>query len=420
MAPHGASGIDRDRLWADIEALAQITDPARPYTRRSFSPLFLQGRAWLQGRFAQAGLSTRIDTAGNLIGWREGAERGAGSIVVGSHSDTVPAGGRFDGVAGVAAALEIARVLDERGARLRHRLEVIDFLAEEPSEYGISCVGSRGISGQLTERHLAMRNAAGETLGDALVRVQGDPTRLEAAKRSDIRAAFELHIEQGRVLEAEGVDIGVVTSIVGVTRLQIAFQGAPDHAGTTPMERRRDALLAAALLVSAIRRKAEELSARNEGYFVATTGILEITPGAANVVPGTARLVVDARAERRPAMQEFIAWADAESRAAAAAAAVERCGFERLSDTQPAACDDRLRRLLNESATDLGFSTRAIASGAGHDTAFLSLVAPAAMVFIPCREGRSHCPEEWADPDAVSAGAAVMLEALTRFDAAAE
>ena len=411
--------IDRDRLWADIEALAAITDPAQPYTRRSFSPLFLEGRAWLARRFGEAGLTIGIDAAGNLIGGRDGETPGAGAIVVGSHSDSVPAGGRFDGIAGVAAALETARTLGENGVRLRHRLDVIDFLAEEPSEYGISCVGSRGMSGELTKRHLAMQNGAGESLGDAIARCGGDPLNIAAARRSDIRAAFELHIEQGRVLEADAIDIGIVTSIVGVTRLQVTFRGAADHAGTTPMDLRRDALAAAALLVTAVRARAEAMSARDAGYFVATTGILEIAPGAANVVPAAARLVIDARSECRAQMDEFIAWLDAESAAAATAVRVERPGFERLTDTQPAACDERLRALLKAGGATLGLSTRDIASGAGHDSAFLSLIAPSAMVFIPCREGRSHCPEEWAEPDAVAAGADAILQAVLRFDATA-
>ena len=158
------------------------------------------------------------------------------------------------------------------------------------------------------------------------------------------------------------------------------------------------------------------LAARGDGYFVATTGIFEVAPGAANVVPGSARMVVDARSERRPVLDEFIQWLDTESLALAASAKVVRATLHRLSDTQPAACDPRLQELLRESADALGLSHRELASGAGHDTAFLSLIAPAAMVFVPCRAGRSHCPEEWAEPQAIAAGAAVILEAVKRFD----
>ncbi len=411
-------GVDGGRLWADIMALAKITDPGAPYTRRSFSKLFLDGRQWLTGRFREAGLTTRIDTAGNLIGRLEGADPKAGTIIVGSHSDTVPSGGRFDGIAGVAAGLEIARVLRERKIMLRHALEIVDFLAEEPSEYGVSCVGSRGMSGKLTPAQLQFANPQGERLEQALARVGGDASRLADAERKDIRAAFELHIEQGTVLEAGGLDVGLVTAIVGITRIEIVFTGAAGHAGATPMHRRHDALVAAARLIDRVRVMADENAQSGRGYFVATTGVIEAKPNASNVIPGTARLVVDARSEFRETLLEFRERLDKESLALAQAASVERTRFEILSDTLPCACDKKLRRLLKRGADELGLSSTDIASGAGHDSAFLSLIAPAAMVFIPCKEGASHCPEEWSEPQEIAAGTAVILEALLAFDRA--
>lgn len=407
--------IDRTRLWDDIIALGAVTDPARPYTRRSFSPLFLQGRDWLRQRFEEAGLATRIDAAGNLIGRRAGADPTAGTIVIGSHSDSVPSGGRFDGMAGVIAGLAIARDLRDHRIVLNHSLEIIDFLAEEPSEYGISCVGSRGMTGMLSPANLALRNKQDETLESALVRMGGDPALLAA--RTDIAAAFELHIEQGPVLEARGIDIGIVTSIVGITRIEITFEGTAGHAGTTPMKLRRDPLIAAAALIGWIRATAEGLAARGQGHFVATTGIVEVLPNASNVIAKTARIVVDARSEDRTLMEEFCWALDTESAAAAVAANVDRLVFDRLSDSMPAACDGSLRRLIGDSAAALGFSSMEMASGAGHDMAFVSLVAPAAMVFIPCKGGRSHTPEEWASPEALAAGTEVMLDAVLRFDA---
>ena len=171
--------LDADRLWADVMALAEITDPQRPYTRRSFTALFLEGRAWLAERFAEAGLVTRIDAAGNLIGRLEGTNPALGVIAIGSHSDTVPSGGRFDGIAGVATGLEIVRAFRDSGIRTEHTIEIIDFLAEEPSEYGLSCVGSRGMTGLLDARMLSLTDPGGETLRDALGRVGGDPDRLD-------------------------------------------------------------------------------------------------------------------------------------------------------------------------------------------------------------------------------------------------
>lgn len=410
--------VDPDRLWQDIMALADITDPGKPYTRRSFSTRFLEGRAYLEARFAEAGLAVRIDTAGNLIGRREGSDPSLGTIMVGSHSDTVPSGGRFDGIAGVATGLEVARALADGGTPLRHALEVVDFLAEEPSEFGLSCVGSRGMTGLLEPRMLSFPGPGGELLDSALRRVGGMPDKLDKPLRDDIRAFFELHIEQGPVLEARAIDIGLVTGIVGITRFEIVFEGAADHAGTTPMDLRRDALVAAAQTITAIRAAGERLADEAGGYFVATVGIVEVEPAGANVVPRLARIIVDIRTSERQRTERFIAELDAASTAAAVAARVVRTAFLRLSDTLPTQCDAGLQQLLADGADVLGHSHVPLASGAGHDAAFIAQIAPVAMVFVPCRDGKSHTPEEWAEPEAIAAGAATIFEAVRRFDAA--
>jgi N-carbamoyl-L-amino-acid hydrolase len=408
--------IDADRLWDDIMALAEITDPARPYTRRSFSPLFLEGRTWLAKRFAEAGLAVRIDTAGNLIGRLDGTDPSLGVIAVGSHSDTVPSGGRFDGIAGVATALEIVRSLRDAGLRLDHTLEVIDFLAEEPSEYGLSCVGSRGMAGALEAPMLDFTEPGSERLRDALRRVGGDPDRLSEARRADVKAFLELHIEQGVVLESQSLDVGIVTSIVGIRRIEIVFDGAADHAGTTPMALRRDALVAAANTVVSIRRVAEQLAGEGPDYFVATVGILTAEPGASNVVPGRCRLVIDARTTNPALTARFVEAIERESAAHAAAARVERSPLTTLSDGQPVACDLDLRDALRQSARDLGLRETDLASGAGHDAAFMSRLCPSAMVFVPCRGGKSHAPEEWSEREQIAAGAAVILQAVRSLD----
>jgi len=407
--------IDSARLWADVMALARITDPAQPYTRRSFSPLFIEGRAWLRRRFEEAGLAVRPDAGGNLIGRLAGSDPALGTIMLGSHSDTVPAGGRFDGIAGVIAALEAVRSLGSE--RLRHPVEVVDFLAEEPSDYGLSCVGSRAMSGRLEAGTLSYTNANGERLADAIDRIGGAVARLGEARRNDIAGYFELHIEQGVVLESRRIDFGVVTAIVSIARLEIVFEGAADHAGTTPMDLRRDAGLAAARTIAWVAERAAVLVSAGRGYFVATAGLLEIAPNAINVVPGRARVVFDIRAEDHALATEFFAEIDRASSEIAAATRVERSRCALLSNATPAACDPRLRALLAQSAEHLGYSTIPLASGAGHDAAFVSRIAPSAMLFVPCRGGKSHAPEEWAEPDALAAGAAVLREAVRRFDA---
>jgi len=395
-------------------ALAEITDPEHPYTRRSFSPLFLQGRAWLAKRFAAAGLAVRIDTAGNLIGRLDGADPSLGVIAIGSHSDTVPSGGRFDGIAGLATGLEVVRSL--AGMRLGHAIEVIDFLAEEPSEYGLSCVGSRGMVGALDASMLDLTEPGGEKLRDALRRVGGDPDRLEASRRQDIKAFLELHIEQGIVLESRSLDVGVVTSIVGIHRIEIVFEGAADHAGTTPMALRHDALVAAANTVAAVRRIAEQLAAEGPNHFVATVGILSVEPGASNVVPARCRLVIDARSTNSALTRRFVEAVERDSATYAAAAHVERTSLVTLSDAPPIACDPVLREALRRGAQELGLGETDLASGAGHDAAFMSRICPSAMIFVPCRNGKSHAPEEWADREAIARGAAVVLQAVKTLD----
>jgi beta-ureidopropionase / N-carbamoyl-L-amino-acid hydrolase len=408
--------LDADRLWGDIAGLAEITDPARPYTRRSFTALFLEGRAWLERRFAEAGLSTRLDTAGNLIGRIEGRNPTLGVIAVGSHSDTVPSGGRFDGIAGVATGLEIARAIRDSGFQLDHTLEIIDFLAEEPSEYGLSCVGSRGMSGALDVEMLDLVEPGGETLRQALSRMGGDPARLGDAKRTDIKAFLELHIEQGLVLESQSLDVGLVTSIVGIRRIEIAFDGEADHAGTTPLHLRRDALVAAADTVTTVRRIAERLDGEGLDYFVATVGILQVEPGASNIVPGRCRLVVDIRTTNSGLTARFVEAIDRESSSAATGARVIRSAFRTLSDGPPVVCDPQMRAALCRAADHLGLRLKDLPSGAGHDAAFMSRICRSAMIFVPCRAGKSHVPEEWAERDAIAGGAAVVLQALKELD----
>ncbi|HTJ56832.1 MAG TPA: Zn-dependent hydrolase [Devosiaceae bacterium] len=402
------------RITEDISDLAAITEPDHPWTRRSFTPMFLAGRQYLVRRFEAAGLETRIDAAGNLIGRRLGRDSGRGTIMVGSHSDTVPGGGRFDGIAGVSAALEVARTLRDEGITLEHDLEVIDFLAEEVSAFGISCVGSRGMAGQLTPAMFS-REAEGQTLAAGIASVGGDPARLIEPRRTDIKAFLELHIEQGTVLEQAGEDIGVVTAIAGITRIEIIVTGRADHAGTTRMGHRLDALTAAARLVLGIEALAME-KAKGPTHFAATVGEFEIEPNAANVIPSRARLLIDARAELRPDMEAFIAEVADLARSVAAATGVTIDPPVTISDNMPTPGDADVLDVLDAACVAVGARHRRMASGAGHDTAWMARLSKAAMIFIPCLGGRSHTPDEFAETDDIALGAAVLLEAVKRLD----
>lgn len=407
--------IDAARLWADIEALSAITEPDRPWTRRSFSPRFLAGREWVAQRFAEAGLETRLDAAGNLIGrWASGA---AGKVLMtGSHTDTVPDGGRFDGPAGVLAGLAAIRAMRAAGYRPRHTIELVDFLAEEPSEWGLSCVGSRGMTGALGPRELALVGPGGETLAAAIDRMGGSAAGLATTGRSDILAFVELHIEQGPVLEAEHRDVAIVTSIAGIGRMSVRIEGIAGHAGTQPMHMRADAGLAMARFALALRAAARAVV--GVGHFTATIGVLRLEPGGANVVPGAAEAVIDIRAEDDDAMAAFVSMLPDLARDCAAAenCRVARC--EEVSRSRATACDPGLQRTIAAAADALGLSHRPLASGAGHDAAFLARIAPSAMIFVPSRDGRSHCPEEWTDPEALAKGAELLLATLIRCDQA--
>ncbi|PZO80913.1 MAG: Zn-dependent hydrolase [Mesorhizobium amorphae] len=399
--------VDARRVAADLETLAAITEPDRPWTRRSFTPKFAEGRAWLAERMREAGLDPTIDPGGNLTGRRPGRRSGSGTLMIGSHSDTVPDGGRYDGTAGVVAGIEVARALRDQGIELDHDLEIVDFLAEEVSAFGVSCIGSRAMAGVLPDAWLA-READGRSLRAAMAEVGARVDELAA--RSDIRACLELHIEQGPVLEAENTAVGIVSSIAGITRIALRVEGRADHAGTTPMDVRDDALVRAAALVLGINAEARRRASAGRGHFTATVGEFAIAPGAANVVPSAATLLIDARASEPGVMEDFLDWLRGRIEPNAVFMQI-------ISNNPPSPCDAGLCNALEAAANDLGASSRRMVSGAGHDTAWMSRIAPAAMIFVACEGGRSHCPEENARPDDIAMGAAVLLQTLLALDA---
>ncbi len=409
--------INSDRLWARIEALSRITDPDRPWTRRSFSPLFLKGREWLASEFRRGGLATSIDAGGNLVGRLAGSDPNLKPIVVGSHSDTVPSGGRYDGILGVLAGLEVAQSLAERGERLRHPLEVYDFLAEEPSEFGLSCIGSRALAGMLSDGMMDLRRPDGMTLREGLAYVGGDPENLASARRSsgDTAAYVEVHIEQGRVLEQEGIAIGIVTDIVGIHRERITVVGRADHAGATPMPLRSDALVGAARIVETVHACALALS-DGDKPLVATIGKLDVRPNAANAVPGEVEMVLEVRCGDEAATRTFSTTLIEEIRPSLAALGLEVL-VEPLSHASPTPCAPVVRDAIRAAAASLGLSSRDMPSGAGHDGVFVSRTGPIGMIFVPCRDGRSHAPEEAIEPHQAADGARILFETVRRLDA---
>jgi beta-ureidopropionase / N-carbamoyl-L-amino-acid hydrolase len=408
--------LNAERLRTRVEQLSRFTRPDVPWTRRAFSPLFTEARAWLADQFAQAGLAVAMDAGGNLIGRRAGSGRCAKPLVTGSHCDTVVGGGRFDGIIGVLAGIEVAHTLQEQGIVLDHPLEVIDFLSEEPSDYGISCVGSRAFSGQLDAGMLRATNAGGETLDAALRRIGGDPDALARALREPgSTAAFvELHIEQGPVLESRGVPIGVVTNIVGIRRVLITVEGQPDHAGTTPMDIRRDALVGAAHLIEAAYANAFALSGKPH-YVVATIGRIAMTPNVPNAVPGQVELMLEVRSDSDAVLDTF-----PETLLAAATARLDALRVSaravHVSRAKPTDCQPLVMDAVEQAAGELGYTSMRLPSGAGHDAVYVAPTGPIGMIFVPCLNGRSHCPEEWIEPEQLLDGARVLYRTLVLLD----
>ncbi len=403
--------VDGDRLLRDLAELAEIGgDPAGGLSRTAFSPADARAREWYASKCEEAGLAVELDGLGNMVAGLA-SDEDVPPVWSGSHIDTVPQGGAFDGALGAVAALECVRRLAESGQRLRRPVRSVVF-SDEEGNYG-HLLGSTAMRRGFTEEELAaMTGREGDRLVDALDRfawARGPRTRplLESAR---LHAFVELHIEQGPNLERQGTRIGVVSSIVGLCGGMVRFSGRTDHAGTTPMDARGDALLAAARFISAMPEVA-----RNSGpASVVTTGRVRVEPGGANQVPGLAEVLLDFRAPER---EKIVLMEQAIGRAASEAAAAFGVAASWLPDevVDPVPLDEGIRQLIRSSAEGLGLNTMDIPSGAGHDSQNMAKLTPTAMIFVPSRDGRSHSPAEYTADDDVVAGADVLLATLLQL-----
>ena len=358
-----------ERIEARIQALGRFgANPQGGVSRVAFSQADLDARQYLGQLMEEAGLSVRIDTGGNMIGRRPGT--GAlPPILIGSHADSVPEGGNYDGQVGVIGAIEVAQLLHENRVALRHPLEVVVFADEEGG-----LTGSRAMIGDLTPEALAVVSHSGLTIADGLRRIGGDPDRLAEAQRrpGDIAAYIELHIEQGAVLYDAGTDIGVVTGIVGIEWWDVTLTGMANHAGTTPMDKRRDAMLAAAELTLAINR----VITGEPGAQVGTVGRIQAEPGAPNVIPGRVVMSLEIRDLSEDKIWELYRRIEREAQALEQRSGVG-VEFARIDvAAPPAVTDPRLRSLVAAAAGKLGLSYREMPSGAGHDAQDIARIAP--------------------------------------------
>jgi hydantoinase/carbamoylase family amidase len=404
---------ERDRVWARWAELATLRDEAEPgWTRRTFSAAERASRLWVADLMRRAGLAVWTDPIGNIIGDLPGRRPGAPALVIGSHTDTVPSGGRFDGTIGVLGAIEVVERLREAGITLHHPLRVVDYYNEEPNRFGLSCVGSRALAGNLSAAHLALTDDDGVTLGEALEADGRDPAAVAACawRPGDVAASLELHIEQGPILEREGATLGVVTAIAGIARFKASFEGRQDHAGTTPMDTRRDATCAAAGTIVAI----ERIAAAGAGS-VGTVGRVQVTPEATNVIAEQALLTAEFRSPDP-------AWFDAARRDLEAAVAEESARrrvagrVDWLPPEAPTALDPGVSGIIADALALTGHEARYLYSGAGHDAVQMARLAPAGMIFTPSHDGRSHTPEEWTEADDVMAGVHALAQAVLLLD----
>ncbi|MGL5513324.1 MAG: Zn-dependent hydrolase [Sporomusa sp.] len=355
----------------------------------------------------------RTDAFGNVIGRREGLCPDAAVVMLGSHIDSVPDGGNYDGVAGVLTAIEVVRCLKIAGVQTHHPLEVVVFMAEESSRFGVGTLGSKAFCGKLSLEQLEQyKDKQGVTLAQAMRQRKLEPEKLDSVQYRDrIKCFLELHIEQGKVLETMGNQIGIVTGIAASSGFQVIVSGQADHSGATPMIMRQDALTAAAEIIL----KVEHLAAA-EGHngTVGTTGVIQAEPGAMNVIPGRVELGIDIRSISQISKEQVVA-----ALMTAIGEIQERRGvgvaIATLADGKPVAISREIVDFLHDIAKQQKLTSMQMPSGAGHDAMHLAAIAPTGMIFVPCKGGISHNPAEWASIEDITAGARLLLDAVTQL-----
>ena len=409
-----ARHVQQERLWGTLQKLGDYgKNPEGGVSRVGFTEADLAGRAYVMGLMREAGLEVRVDAAGNIFGRRRGSEN-LPVLLFGSHIDSVPHGGNFDGDVGSLGAIEVIRALNEEDVKTRHPLEVVVWTNEEGGRFYSGLFGSSAAAGILPADIAGRQDENGEKLSDWLTRMGGDGARIAEAKIAPGSAAgyLELHIEQGAVLDEAKVPIGVVQGIVGISLRTCTVTGFANHAGTTPMSRRKDALTAAARAVLAVR---EEVRAE-PGQQVGTVGWMKVEPGASNVIPGRVTFAVELRD------------LDLEKINRVAARALKRFeGIGREENVQincttpdlhaPALTAPAFQEVIRASAREAGLATMDLPSGAGHDAQNVARFAPVGMIFVPSRGGISHAPSEYTTPHQVAEGAEVLYRTVKKLDA---
>jgi N-carbamoyl-L-amino-acid hydrolase len=406
----GGIRVNGDRINQQLAALSEFgKNPYGGVSRTAYSEFDKQGREYVTGLMREAGLETSIDVAGNVIGKRAGSNATLKPLLFGSHIDSVPDGGNYDGDVGVLSSIEVARTLRERNLTTRHPIEVVIFQNEEGGT-----IGSRAFVGHLADKDLDQVAKSGKTLRDGIRFLGGDPTKLSTLhwKKGGYAAYVELHIEQGGNLDAEGLNIGVVEGIVGIGWWDVTIDGFGNHAGTTPMDKRRDALLAASKYVQMVNR----VVTSEPGRQVGTVGRIQALPGAPNVIPGQVQTSLEIR-DLDPAKIARLARKVMDEATKIGAGNGTTFTFKETYLSTPAIMDTGVQKTIEASAKALNLTTKYLPSGAGHDAQYMAQIMPTGMIFCPSVGGISHSPKEFTKPQDVVNGANVLLQTILALDA---
>lgn len=399
------------RIQKDIENLSKFNEtPGKGLTRMSFTEEDKGAREYIKGQMKLSGLNVYEDAAGTIVGRLEGSLKDGPIVMVGSHYDSVKNGGNFDGPAGVVAALEIARVMDEKNLKPKYPIEFVAMIEEEGARFGGCLFASRAMVGDVSRESLdEFKDSDGISIAQAMKGFGFDPEKIEEAKRNpeDLKAFLELHIEQGPVLENHKNEIGIVDYIVGTNTIEVIVKGRPDHAGTTPMAIRADALDAASKVISCISDFAKDTG---EGT-VATVGTLSLNPGSSNIVPGEVKFTVDIRSKKDKYIQEVRNKIEKSLNEVCITKGVEYNIIDKVKVLPAELSKDIIYKLIKYS-DKLGFEKEIMVSGAGHDAMVMSLITDVGLIFVPSKDGRSHCPEEWTDYEDLQKGIEVLYETI--------
>ncbi|KGK86084.1 Zn-dependent hydrolase [Clostridium sp. HMP27] len=400
-----------ERIKRDIEALGEFTStPGAGNTRLSFSEEDRKAREYIKGQMKEAGLQVYEDAAGTIVGRLEGELKDAPVVMIGSHYDSVKNGGIFDGPAGVVTALESARVFKENNIKPKYPVEFIAMIEEEGCRFGGGLFASRAMAGKVTREELdKYKDTQGISIAQAMREFGFNPDEISKAVRDpkDIKAFLELHIEQGPILESNNKDLGIVQYVVGIREFEVIIKGRADHAGTTPMDMRLDALDAAASVISKISEFAKEAG---EGT-VATIGKFQLLPGAANIVPEEVKFTVDIRSKSQNLINEVSNKISKQLQNMAETKGVKYEITDKLN-VNPVKLSENIISIMKSKADNIGFTTEDMLSGAGHDAMIMAGVTEVGLLFVPSKNGRSHCPEEWTDYDKLQKGVEIMCGTL--------